>query len=84
MPEDANTAMKYNRMTQLRSFAAEMQRTATILERQIKIEEDRAGRHDPSDVTYPMIARSLRDRREKVSFTIATLQSVMGPVADAA
>jgi hypothetical protein len=84
MTDDAKSAKKYDREAHLRSFAAEMQRTASVLERQIKVEEDRAGRHDPSDVTYPMIARALRARQQKVSFTIATLQSVMGPSADAA
>ncbi len=74
---------KFDRDACLRAFAAEMQRQATILERDIKAEEDRSHRYDPADVTYPMLAKSLRERRHKVGLTLATLQSAMQPDAEA-
>jgi hypothetical protein len=84
MPDATNLAPKYDRQMQLRAFAAEMQRTAAILEREIKAEEDRARRYDPTDVTYPLTAKAMRNRRQKISFTIATLQRAMEPSANAA
>jgi hypothetical protein len=84
MSDDAMSAKpKYDREACLRAFAADMQRRATILERDIEAEEVQFGRHDPADVAYPLTAKSMRDRRQKISYTIATLQSAMAAAESA-
>jgi hypothetical protein len=80
---DASAKQKYDREAALRALAVDMQRQAAILEREIKAEEDRSHRHDPSDVTYTMLARSLRQRHHNVSLTLATLSSEMQPASGA-
>lgn len=75
---------KYNREATLRTLAAQMQRESAILEREIQAEEERTGRHDPSDIAYPMTARAMRERRQKISYTLATLQIEMAPSSNAA
>jgi hypothetical protein len=80
---DGETTIKYDRDACLQAFAAEMQREATRLEREIKAEEERSGRHNPSDVAYPMLARALRQRHDNVARTLGTLQAAMAAPAAA-
>lgn len=68
---------KSEREARLRAFAADMQHRASMLERDIKAEEDRSGKHDPSDIAYPMLARAMRDRRRNIGLTLVTLESVL-------
>jgi hypothetical protein len=44
----------------------------------IEHEEARAGVRDVSDPTYPVLARSLRVRRENIGTTIAMLERTFG------
>jgi hypothetical protein len=47
-----------------------------ILSADIEHEEARAGVRDVSDPTYPVLARSLRTRRENIGATIAMLENL--------
>lgn len=75
---------KYNRAATLRALATQMQRESTALEREILAEEERSGRHDPSDIAYPMSAKAMRERKRKISHTLATLQIEMAPTSNVA
>ena len=48
----------------------------------IEHEETQAGVRDPSDPAYPVLARSLRVRRDNIGATIATLENLRAPKAD--
>jgi len=54
-----------------------------ILSADIEHEEARAGVRDVSDPTYPVLARSLRTRRENIGATIAMLENLGAPKASA-
>jgi len=50
----------------------------------IEHEEAWAGVRDLSDPAYPMLARSLRARRENIGATIASLEALVQQTAEAA
>ena len=52
---------------QIETMIAEFERMATELEREIKIEQDRAGIHDPAHFAYPTYAKAAIQRRENLS-----------------
>jgi hypothetical protein len=47
----------------------------------IEHEETRVGVRDLSDPTYPVLARSLRSRRENIRVTIASLEALVHQTA---
>ena len=49
-------------------------RTVQLIETDIAAEEVRAGISDRSDVRYPILARTLIDRRDNLKATIAALE----------
>jgi flagellar export protein FliJ len=57
---------KRRKLMQIESMAAEFERMATDLDREIKIEQDRAGIHDPSHFAYPTYAKAAATRRENL------------------
>lgn len=57
---------KRRKLMQIESMAAEFERMAGDLEREIKIEQDRAGIHDPSHFAYPTYAKAAATRRENL------------------
>jgi hypothetical protein len=54
-----------------------------ILTADIEHEESRVGVRDMSDPGYPVLARSLRARRENIGATIAMLENLRAPKANA-
>jgi hypothetical protein len=61
------------------TLVANLSRSVEILTADIEHEEARAGVRDVLDPTYPVLARSLRVRRDNLMDTIALLQaSVQG------
>jgi hypothetical protein len=58
-------------------------RTFELLTIDIEHEEMRAGIRDQADPTYPVLARSLRTRRENIGATIAMLENLRAPKASA-
>ncbi len=53
---------------------ADLVRTVQLIESDIAAEEERAGVSDRSDVKYPILARTLIERRDNLKMTIAALE----------
>jgi hypothetical protein len=49
-------------------------RTVQLIECEIAAQEDRAGVFDRSDVMYPMLAKTLIERRDNLKMTIDALE----------
>jgi len=57
---------KRRKVAQIEAMIAEFDRMATDLEREIKVEQDRAGIHDPGHFAYPTYAKAAINRRENL------------------
>lgn len=57
---------KRRKVAQIEAMIAEFDRIATELEREIKLEQDRAGIHDPAHFAYPTYAKAAMVRRENL------------------
>ena len=57
---------KRRKVTQIEAMIAEFDRIAAELEREIKVEQDRAGIHDPAHFAYPTYAKAATTRRENL------------------
>jgi flagellar export protein FliJ len=57
---------KRRRVAQIEAMIAEFDRIAGELEREIKLEQDRAGIHDPAHFAYPTYAKAAIGRRENL------------------
>jgi hypothetical protein len=58
----------------IRKVLADLVRSVQLIELDIAAEEERAGVSDRSDVRYPILARTLIDRRDNLKITIAALE----------
>src|SRR6476620_3475396 len=54
------------KVAQIESMIAEFERMAGDLHREIKVEQDRAGIHDPAHFAYPTYAKAATTRRENL------------------
>jgi flagellar protein FliJ len=54
------------KVAQIEAMIAEFERMAADLEREIKVEQDRAGIHDPAHFAYPTYAKAAITRRENL------------------
>jgi flagellar export protein FliJ len=54
------------KVAQIEAMMAEFDRIASELEREIKLEQDRAGIHDPAHFAYPTYAKAAMGRRENL------------------
>jgi flagellar export protein FliJ len=57
---------KRRKVGQIEIMIAEFERMASDLEREITIEQDRAGIHDPAHFAYPTYAKAAFGRRENL------------------
>jgi flagellar export protein FliJ len=57
---------KRRKVMQIETMIAEFERMANDLEREIKVEQDRAGIHDPAHFAYPTYAKAAIQRRENL------------------
>ena len=57
---------KRRKVMQIEGMIAEFERMATDLEREIKVEQDRAGIHDPTHFAYPTYAKAAIGRRDNL------------------
>jgi flagellar export protein FliJ len=57
---------KRRKVAQIEAMIAEFERIATELDREIKVEQDRAGIHDPGHFAYPTYAKAAITRRENL------------------
>jgi flagellar export protein FliJ len=65
---------KRRRVAQIELMISEFERIAGDLEREIKVEQDRAGIHDPSHFAYPTYAKAAMQRRENLKHSAADLK----------
>jgi hypothetical protein len=66
---------------QIAILIGDLSRKMTILTADIEHEEERAGVRDLEDPAYPVLARSLRMRRDNIGATIALLENLRVPKA---
>ncbi|WP_249133756.1 hypothetical protein [Bradyrhizobium sp. AUGA SZCCT0182] len=66
--------MTQREATVIRKILADLVRTVQLIESDIVAEEERAGISDQGDAKYPMLARSLIERRNNLMMTIAGLE----------
>ena len=57
---------KRRKVAQIETMIAEFDRMAADLEREIRVEQDRAGIHDPAHFAYPTYATAAIARRENL------------------
>ena len=57
---------KRRKVAQIEGMIAEFDRIAAELEREIKLEQDRAGIHDPGHFAYPTYAKAAIARRDNL------------------
>jgi flagellar export protein FliJ len=57
---------KRRRVVQIEGMIAEFDRMATDLEREIQLEQDRAGINDPGHYAYPTYAKAAINRRDNL------------------
>jgi hypothetical protein len=65
------------------TLIGDLSRSVEILAADIEHEEMRSGVRNVADPAYPMLARSLRKRRENIGATIASLENLRAPKANA-
>jgi flagellar export protein FliJ len=65
---------KRRKVAQIETMIAEFDRMAGDLEREIRIEQDRAGIHDPAHFAYPTYAKAAIARRENLKRSIDELR----------
>ena len=66
---------KRRKVTQIEVMISEFERAAGDLDREIKVEQDRARIHDPSHFAYPTYAKAAMQRRENLKCSAADLKS---------
>jgi flagellar export protein FliJ len=57
---------KRRRVAQIEGMIAEFDRMSGDLEREIKVEQERAGIHDPGHFAYPTYAKAAMNRRDNL------------------
>jgi hypothetical protein len=68
---------------QIATLIGDLWRSVEILAADIEHEEMRSGVPNVADPAYPVLARSLRTRRENIGATIAMLENLRAPKASA-
>jgi hypothetical protein len=68
---------------QIARLIGSLSRTVAILTADIDHEETQAGVRDLADPAYPVLARSLRVRRDNIGATIAMLENLRPPKTSA-
>jgi flagellar export protein FliJ len=66
---------KRRKVAQIEAMIAEFERIASELDREIKLEQDRAGIHDPGHFAYPTYAKAAMSRRDNLRRSAAELKT---------
>jgi flagellar export protein FliJ len=74
---------KRRKVMQIETMIAEFERMATDLEREIKVEQDRANIHDPAHFAYPTYAKAAIQRRENLKQSADELKVQLNDAKDA-
>jgi hypothetical protein len=62
---------------QIATLIGDLSRSVELLTVDIEHEETQAGVRDLADPAYPVLARSLRARRDNIGATVASLEAVI-------
>ncbi len=65
---------KRRKVAQIEGMIAEFERMAGDLDREIRVEQDRAGIHDPAHFAYPTYAKAAIARRENLKRSVDELR----------
>lgn len=71
---------KRRQVAQIEAMMAEFMRMATDLDREIEMEQERAGIHDVAHFAYPTYARAARERRDNL---VRSAEDLRGQLEDA-
>ena len=74
---------KRRKVMQIEGMIAEFERMATELDREIKIEQDRANIHDPAHFAYPTYAKAAMQRRENLKHSADELRVQLNDAKEA-
>ena len=74
---------KRRKVAQIEGMIAEFDRMAGDLEREIKVEQDRAGIHDPAHFAYPTYAKAAIQRRENLKRSADELRAQLDDAKNA-
>src|SRR4029078_12105539 len=74
---------KRRKVMQIEGMIAEFERMANDLEREIKVEQDRAGIHDPTHFAYPTYAKAPTQRRENLKHSADELKAQLNDAKEA-
>jgi flagellar protein FliJ len=74
---------KRRKVMQIETMIAEFERMATDLDREIKVEQERAGIHDPGHFAYPTYAKAAIQRRENLKRSADELKTQYNDAKDA-
>ena len=74
---------KRRKVMQIEGMIAEFERMANDLEREIKVEQDRAGIHDPTHFAYPTYAKAAIQRRENLKHSADELKAQLNDAKEA-
>src|SRR5450756_1972705 len=66
---------KRRKVAQIEAMIADFDRMAGDLDREIKLEQDRAGIHDPAHFAYPTYAKAAIGRRENLHQSAGELKA---------
>ena len=69
--------------TQLHALIADLRWRVQLLDADIQEDERKAGVFDPASHAYPMLALTLRGRRDNLQATVVTLQRQLKAIAPA-
>ncbi|HEX2215921.1 MAG TPA: flagellar export protein FliJ [Xanthobacteraceae bacterium] len=71
---------KRRRVAQIESMVADFERMANDLDREIQVEQDKSGIHDPAHYAYPTYAKAAITRRDNLK---RSADELMGQLVDA-
>jgi flagellar export protein FliJ len=74
---------KRRKVAQIESMIADFDRMASDLEREIRLEQERAGIHDPAHFAYPTYAKAAIQRRENIKHSADELKGQLDAAKDA-
>jgi flagellar FliJ protein len=74
---------KRRKVAQIEAMIAEFERMAGDLEREIRIEQERAGIHDPAHYAYPTYAKAAIQRRENLTRSANELRTQLDDAKNA-
>ncbi len=74
---------KRRRVAQIEGMIADFDRMSADLEREISVEQDRAGIHDPTHFAYPTYAKAAIQRRENLKRSADELKAQLNDAKEA-